>query len=227
MIGLKIQFEKANIFWLIFWVLFSVYAFVFAPPSGPETNELIQKMLNGDIAGVNWVIFALFNLMGVWPLLHFAVLASDGKNQPIPWWIFALGSFFLGAFVLLPYFVFRKPKPKFEGEYKGIAKMADGKGLGIMLFVISVWLVGSAILYGDWANYVADFLTKGFIHVMSLDFLALWVMFIFISRGDMARRNIDIGDRKKKWLILVSIPVFGAAMYLILRPKLVKLNPGE
>jgi hypothetical protein len=219
-IKLKVKLEKANFFWLIIWIIFSIYAFVFAPPSGDETNLLIQKMLSGDISNVNWVTFALFNLMGVWPLLHFSVLASDGNKQPVPWWIFAIGSFFLGAFILLPYFALRRPKPEFEGEYNGIVKLSDGKGLGIALFAISGWLAASAILYGDWSAYAQDFLTTGFIHVMSIDFMVLWAMFVFIAQDDMSRRGISKEDRINKWTPLVSIPIFGAAIYLITRPKL-------
>ena len=97
-------------FWLI-WILFSVYAFIFAPPDRPDTWPLIQKLIAGDWQSTNAYIVSLFNLMGVFPCIYACILASDGRGQKVPAWLFAALSFFVGAFALLPYFALREPNP--------------------------------------------------------------------------------------------------------------------
>jgi hypothetical protein len=101
-------------FWLL-WIAFSTYAFVFAPPDSPDTVALITNLSTGKIAGINPLIVALFNIMGVWPLIYSCVLFADGRGQKIPAWIFATLSFGVGAFALLPYLALREPNPEFSG----------------------------------------------------------------------------------------------------------------
>ncbi|MEM6753417.1 MAG: DUF2834 domain-containing protein, partial [Cyanobacteria bacterium P01_C01_bin.38] len=95
------------IFWLI-WVGFSVYAFGFAPPNQPDTFELIKNLSTGQWEGINPLIVALFNLMGVFPLIYSCMVLIDGKGQKIPAWIFTTFSFGVGAFALLPYLALRE-----------------------------------------------------------------------------------------------------------------------
>ncbi|MCZ0903518.1 DUF2834 domain-containing protein, partial [Microcoleus sp. HI-ES] len=108
------MFRKIG-FWLI-WIAFSTYAFVFAPPDSPETITLITNLSTGKIADINPLIVAFFNIIGVWPLIYSCVLFADGRGQKIPAWLFAVLSFGVGAFALLPYLALREPNPEFSGH---------------------------------------------------------------------------------------------------------------
>ena len=94
--------------WLwVLWAGFALYAFLLAPPDRPETFDLIVRLSTGQVAAENPLIVALFNLMGIWPLVYCCVLFADGRGQPVRAWPFAIGSMVLGAFVLLPYLALR------------------------------------------------------------------------------------------------------------------------
>ncbi len=111
----------------LLWIAFSTYAFVFAPPDNPDTITLITNLSTGKIAGINPLIVALFNIMGVWPLIYSCVLFADGRGQKIRAWIFATLSFGVGAFALLPYLALREPNPEFSGTKNIFLKILDSR----------------------------------------------------------------------------------------------------
>jgi hypothetical protein len=69
----------------LLWLGFISYAFVLAPPDSPDTFTLIQHLSTGQWDGINPWVIALFNVMGVWPLLYFGVLFADGDGQKVQW----------------------------------------------------------------------------------------------------------------------------------------------
>lgn len=53
---------------------------------------------------MNPIFYSLFNLMGVYPAIYAALLVPGGRSaNGVPAYPFVIGSFFLGAFALLPY----------------------------------------------------------------------------------------------------------------------------
>ena len=198
------------------WLAFSIYAFVFAPPNQPETFELITQLSSGEWDGVNPLIIALFNVMGILPLMYGAVLFLDGRGQKLPAWAFSTGSFFLGAFALMPYLALRRDNPTFEGEKNGWLRWQDSRLLGALTLVGLVVLFYFGFSQGGWADYVVRFKGDRFIHVMSLDFCALSLLFPTILKDDLARRGLA----EKKWIfwVIALTPPFGMAVYLTLRP---------
>jgi hypothetical protein len=100
----------------LLWVSFAVYAFFLAPPNQPDTFELIKNLSTGKWDGINPLVIALFNIMGIWPMIYSGLIFSDGREQKIPAWPFAVGSFGVGAFALLPYLALREANPKFTGS---------------------------------------------------------------------------------------------------------------
>nr|CAD5979297.1 hypothetical protein NO713_04506 [Planktothrix pseudagardhii] len=101
------------------WLGFILYAFIFAPPDQPDTFTLIQNLSTGNWTGINPLIIALFNIMGIWPLIYSCVLFMDGQGQKIPAWPFVTLSFGVGAFAILSYLAFRQPNPQFSGKKSG------------------------------------------------------------------------------------------------------------
>ena len=93
----------------LLWLGFLSYAFLLAPPDQPETFTLIQNLSTGQWNGINPWVIALFNVMGIWPLLYFGVMFADGDRQPVRAWPFAIASMAVGAFSILPYLALRTP----------------------------------------------------------------------------------------------------------------------
>jgi len=213
------MFRKIG-FWLI-WIAFSTYAFVFAPPDSPETITLITNLSTGKIADINPLIVALFNIMGVWPLIYSCVLFADGRGQKIPAWLFATLSFGVGAFALLPYLALRQPNPEFLGNKNIFLKILDSRFTGIFLTLAAAGLVAFGLTKGDWSDFIGQWQTSRFIHVMSLDFCLLCLLFPALLGDDMARRGMQ--NSTAFWAVTL-VPLFGPLAYLCTRQPLPETN---
>ena len=205
-------------FWLI-WILFAVYAFFLAPPDRPDTLNLIQKLIAGEWQDTNAYIVALFNLMGVFPCIYACMLASDGQGQKVPAWLFSALSFLVGAFALLPYFALREPNPTFVGKKGWNVKILDSRFAGIGVTAIAIYFLVYGFANGNWADFIQQWQTSRFIHVMSLDFCMLSLMFPWLLSDDMERRGMT-DDRFFTFIAL--IPLIGALIYLCLRSPLIE-----
>ncbi|MEH2015857.1 DUF2834 domain-containing protein [Nostoc sp.] len=200
----------------VLWLGFIVYAFFLAPPEQAGTFELIKNLSSGQWQGVNPLVIALFNLMGIWPLIYSAVVFIDGRGQKIPAWLFAIASFAVGIFALLPYLALREPNNKFVGKKNALLKLLDSRVTGVVLTVATVILVAYGLRGGDWGSFVQQWQTNRFINVMSLDFCLLCLLFPALLGDDMARRS---WNPQFFWLITL-IPLFGPLIYLSVRPPL-------
>ncbi|MEH1852157.1 MAG: DUF2834 domain-containing protein [Nostoc sp.] len=201
----------------LLWLGFIVYGFFLAPPDQPDTFELIKNLSLGHWQGVNPLVIALFNLMGIWPLIYSAVVFIDGRGQKIPAWLFATASFAVGAFALLPYLALREPNNQFLGKKNTLIKVLDSRVTGFVLTVATVILVAYGLRGGDWGSFVQEWQTNRFIHVMSIDFCLLSLLFPVLLGDDMARRGWK--NPQFFWLITL-IPLFGPLIYLSVRPPL-------
>jgi hypothetical protein len=204
---------RKTIFWLI-WIGFVGYAFIFAPPDQPDTLDLIKNLSLGQWQGINPLIIALFNLMGVFPMIYSCILFIDGRGQKTPAWIFATASFGVGAFALIPYLALRDTNSQFVGKKNALIKILDSRITGILLTIIALILVLFGLTQGNWSDFVQQWQTSRFIHVMSLDFCVLSALFPTLIKDDMARRNMQ--SSLLFWSIAV-IPLLGALFYLCVR----------
>ncbi|MDY6900495.1 MAG: DUF2834 domain-containing protein [Cyanobacteriota bacterium] len=204
------------LFWSL-WVGFAGYAFVFAPPNQPDTFELIKNLSTGQWEGINPLIVSLFNLMGVFPLIYSCMVFIDGKNQKIPASIFATLSFGVGAFALLPYLALREANPNFVGQKNAFLKLLDSRITGILLSIGAIVLVSYGLQGGNWSDFFQQWKTDRFIHVMSLDFCMLCLIFPALLGDDMARRGMK--NQILYWLVTL-IPLFGPLAYLSVRKPL-------
>jgi hypothetical protein len=201
----------------LLWLAFTTYAFFLAPPNRPDTFDLIKNLSTGQIAGINPLIIALFNIMGVWPLIYSCLLFSDGRGQQIRVWPFAVASFGVGAFALLPYLALRQSNPSFPGQKTWFIKLLDSRWLGIILALGALGLLVYGVTQGDWTDFVQQWRTDRFIHVMSLDFCLLCLLFPSLLGDDMAKRGLQ--DDRIFWAVSL-VPLLGAVTYLSLRPPL-------
>ncbi|MEA5512235.1 DUF2834 domain-containing protein [Crocosphaera sp. UHCC 0190] len=204
----------------LLWLGFITYAFVFAPPDQPDTLDLIKSLSLGQWDGINPLIIALFNIMGIWPVIYSVLLFRDGQQQKIPAWPFAVGSFALGAFALLPYLVLREPittiQPKLK-EVKSESKLLqilESRWLGIGILIGVMTLLTYGFGQGNWSDFVQQWQTNRFIHVMSLDFCMLAILFPTLLGDDMKRQGIS---NPVLFWVTVGIPLLGSTIYLLIR----------
>lgn len=209
-------------FWLL-WLGFITYAFFLAPPNQPDTFSLIKDLSTGQWSGINPLVIALFNIMGVWPMIYSAVILIDGRGQKIAAWVFLSLSFGVGAFALLPYLALRQANPQFIGQKTLLLKWLDSRWTGVGLLLAALALVVFGLVAGDWSNFVQQWQTDRFVHVMSLDFCLLWWLFPALLGDDMARRGLK--DVRIFWAVAL-VPLLGAATYLAFRPPL-EQSEGE
>jgi hypothetical protein len=197
---------------LAVWLLLLGVAFGFAPPSSPDTNDVIVKMMTGRLEGVNLPLFALFNLMGVFPLAFLALLAFDAPSQKVPKWPFVLGSFALGAFVLLPYLVLRQWNlPRREATSWWLRGLGS-RWLAFALCGAALALVGLFVTQ-DVGGFVALFRTQQFPFVMSFDFVACCLAGSLLAREEAHVRGQPALAR---WGLL---PAVGLPLVLALRRR--------
>lgn len=206
------------------WASFVIYAFGFAPPDQPDTMQLIQRLATAQVDGINPLVVALFNIMGVFPVIYAAVLLFDGKMQRVPAYPFVVGSFAVGAFAVLPYLALREPNQEFEGTKSWLLKALDSRWLGAGVTIAAIVLLGYGITQGDWADFVAQWQTSRFIHVMSLDFCLLCLLFPLMLKDDMARRS---WEQSSVFWAVALVPFLGAAVYLLIRPKIAEQPQTE
>ncbi|WOD39595.1 DUF2834 domain-containing protein [Nodosilinea sp. E11] len=214
---------KRFIFWGL-WLGFVLYAFILAPPDRPDTVDLIFRLSTGAWDGINPVVVAVFNAMGLWPVVYAAVALVDGQGQKLRAWPFVVMSFAVGAFALLPYLALRQPNPQFSGSKNALLRLLEARWLGALLTAGAIALAGFALLKGDWPDFWQQWQTSRFINVMSLDFCALWLLFPVLLKDDMARRGLS-----QPWVTaaVLALPLVGACLYLTLRPPLAEVSEAE
>jgi hypothetical protein len=202
--------------WLL-WLALILYAFVLAPADSPDTITLIKNLSTGQWTGINPLIIALFNIMGVLPLLYGCLIYIDGRVQKLPAWIFSAVSFAVGAFALIPYMALREPNGTFTGEKNGFLKVMDSRWVGGLIAIAVLTLLVYGFVNGNWHDFVQQWQTSRFIHVMSLDFCLLCLLFPILLEDDMTRRGLN--DRRIFWAVAL-VPLLGAIAYVTLRPPL-------
>lgn len=118
---------------------------------------------------------------------------------------------------MLPYLTLRQPNPAFVGKKTWLIKLLDSRLLGLGVAIAATSLITYGVTQGNWQEFVAQWQTSRFIHVMSLDFCLLCLLFPTLLGDDMARRGLK--DSRIFWTV-AFIPLFGAILYLVLRPQL-------
>ena len=203
------------------WLAFSGYAFLLAPPDRADSLQLIINLATGKWDGINPMVIALFNLMGILPMVYACLMLIDGKTQKISAGIFSAASFAVGAFAILPYLALRTPNsthlPGSKIERRGMVKLVDSRWLGVVLSTGTVVLLSYGITQGNWSDFVQEWYTSRFIHVMSLDFCLLTLLLPTLISDDIERRNFNNPQLVK---VLSFVPLFGGLIYLCIRPNL-------
>ncbi len=211
-----------RLLFIVLWLGLIGYALVLAPPDQPDTLSLIKNLSFGNWGDINPIIIALFNLMGVWPMLYSSLMLVDGRSQSVPAWPFVVASFGVGAFAVLPYLALRRPNSTFPGNRDWQLRLVDSRWLGGLAAIAIVALVSYGLGWGNWGAFWEQWQTSRFIHVMSLDFCLLCLLVPALLGDDMARRGVGPWG----WLAAV-LPMLGLALYIGLRPPLNSTETAE
>ena len=201
------------------WLTLIIYAIAsaFFKTQQGDLNLIIDLSL-GNWSGINPIIIGMFYIMGIFPLVYAAFILFDSGQNISPYPFFAV-SFGVGAFALLPYLALRQPDTTWEGKKNWLLDLLDSRLMAIISSIAIIVLVLWGLTQGNWSDFVARWQTSQFIHVMTIDFCLLCLLFPAILRDDMKRRGVEAD----KWFWLaVSVPLLGSLIYWCLRPQLPK-----
>jgi hypothetical protein len=206
-----------RIFLGMIWLAWVIYAFAFAPQQEIADMDYIMKMARMETEHIDASVIALFNLMGVWPMIMAAILLIDGRGQRIPAWPFLLGSCVLGNFILFPYLLLRKNNPHFDGNKTLGVRFAESKLFVTVITLMACFMIAMALSQGSIEAFVAAFEVNNLVNIMSFDFILFLFAFPAILGDDMSRRGMT--DTRQFWLYSLP-PVLGPCLYLVVRPRL-------
>ncbi|GAX39339.1 hypothetical protein NIES4075_02910 [Tolypothrix sp. NIES-4075] len=206
-------------FWLL-WAGFIAYILLLSPPLHlDETLTLLKNIFTLNFAEINPIILSLFALIGIWLLIYSGLLFIDGRMQSIPFYPFALASVVSGVIGLIPYLALRNPNQEFSGQKDAFLNLLDSRFFGIVLSLSTIPLFAYGFGFGDWGDFVQQFLSDRFIHGMSLAFCLFCLLFPTVLGNDMARRSWN--NPQIFWTVAL-FPLLGPLVYLCLRPSLVE-----
>ncbi|MBD2059098.1 DUF2834 domain-containing protein [Oculatella sp. FACHB-28] len=211
---------RKAVLWMI-WISFVAYTVWLAPLDRSYTWDVGYRLITFRWGEINAYLLSIFWLMGVWPLIYASLMLVDGRMQPFRVWPYFIGSNFTGVICLLPYLLLRQRNQTFNGTMDKWLAWLERRSTGVMLLFTAIALIAYALIVGDWADFVQQFQTRHFVHLISLDFCLMCLVFPITSLfdDDMARRGIS--NRAVFWAVAL-VPLFGPLFYLCWRSPLQK-----
>ena len=195
------------IFFLV-WLLLIGYAVFLAP--GGDTDPVLSNIFSGNLGDIDPLVLAVFNSLGLFPMVFLTLLLLNDR-QKWPAWPFALLSFGIGAFSLLPYFAFgdRKPERKLRTP-KWLVRFL-GSRFWLILLMLS-WAVNSLTLLQGFslAAYRDAFFASGLVSVMTVDWFVLWGLSVYAVH----RFYSEAAYKALAW-----IPIIGPVLVLFVNKK--------
>ena len=195
---------------LIIWLLLIGYA-VFLTPSGGDPNPI--ALLTGDWDGIDALVIVVFNTLGIFPMVFLTLLLLNDK-QKWPAWPFALLSFVVGAFSLLPYFAFgdrlaKRPLRTPDWLYRIVSSPVW------FALILLIWAGNFAILLRGFSlqAYTEAFQNSGLVATMSVDWFVLWGLSIY---------TVYRFYPEAKSKVLAWVPVIGPILVLLVNRESLK-----
>jgi len=201
------------VIFLITWLLLIGYALFLAP--GGETDPIMSSVFSGDIGAIDPLVLAVFNSLGLFPMMFLTILLLNDR-QKWPAWPFALLSFGIGAFALLPYFALGNRKT--DRRLRTPAWLVRFLSSRFWLIVFMLFWVGNALtlLQGfSLTAYQDAFFASSLVSVMTVDWFVLWGLSVYT-----VYHFYPHAKRKS----LAWIPILGPILVLYLNKKAVTLK---
>ncbi|ANU14389.1 hypothetical protein B481_2451 [Planococcus halocryophilus Or1] len=193
---------------LIVWLLLIGYAVFLAP--GGETDPILSAIFSGDLGAIDPLVLAVFNALGLFPMM-FVTLLFLNDRQKWPAWPFALLSFGIGAFALLPYFAFgnRKTDRRLRTPVWLVRFLSSRFWLVVLMLF---WVINALTLLQGFslAAYQDAFFSSSLVSVMTVDWFVLWGLSVY---------SVYHFYPKAKRKSLAWIPILGPILVLYLNKK--------
>lgn len=197
---------------LIIWLLLILYAVYWAPGTGAN-NPIFPELLNGNIGDIDPLVLAVFNSLGIFPLVFLTILLLNDRWR-WPAWPFTLLSFGIGAFSLLPYFAFgfRKPEKKLRTP-RWLVRFLRSRFWLIVLIVMWAGNLLTLLQGFSFADYVDYFFAASLVSTMTVDWFVLYGLSIYtLYRLYPAAR----------YKALAWIPIIGPVIVLLVNRNLIE-----
>ena len=196
------------------WLALVGYWLLFSPPAPADFLGEVTALALADTSRVDPIAIAVFNLLGLLPTAFLAILLYDpGRpHSPVGPWPFAIGAYFLGGIILLPYLVLRNTRAPLKTAPGAFVRAIGSRVAGWIMLLIGVGLVGFALVAGSPAAFAAQFAGSQFIAVMTADLIALTTALHLAALTDRRRRGLGPAPAWQQ------VPLFGPLLYLATRP---------
>jgi len=208
--------SKQGSFWLI-WIGFVCYAIIASSYLNNTTRntEIIIAIISGEFNSIDPLVFSVFNLLGILPLMYGLVILFD--QQDLPSWPFVLLSFFSGAFAILPYLALRQFNQSIDPtRLNRFQQRIDRRYNDVIVFILTFSLLIYGFGFGSPVGYVRAWQTINLVNIMTIDLLILSFSLPAVLIDDMYCRGFDNKFAKG----MIFIPLLGAVMYLMIRPRI-------
>ncbi|MEM9692290.1 MAG: hypothetical protein AAGA56_07085 [Myxococcota bacterium] len=195
------------------WLTMLGVAFALAPdPNDGLDGARVAAWLrfDGPPASV-----AMFNTLGVWPLVYGAVLLKD-ETERVPAWPFVALSFVGGGYLLFPYFfLVRRWGEPARHELGRFSRVWTGPGFGIGLSVVMAALIVYGVGWGSLSAHLSLATRSGLVSAMTVDFVGFTLMWWPLWLDDVRRHPRSSPGA----CVLGAIPVIGAPLWLVFRRR--------
>jgi hypothetical protein len=205
-----------KIFLVTVWVLGWIHVFWFSPDDGSSMQDFIVAVMQVNTAVVDPLVFMVFNLLGIWPIVMVAMLVQDNQGR-LKAWPFAFSSMVLGNSALYLYLFFRRKQQGYVSPKTMLVRFAESKITAVVLLMSTLALMLYGLAQGSFAAYAKAWQANYMVNVMTIDFFLFAIAFAAVLGDDMRRRNMKVDSLF--WLY-VLVPVLGAVTYLAVRPPL-------
>ena len=196
---------------LVIWILLIGYAVFLAP--GGDADPVFSKILSMEWGAIDPLVFAVFNSLGLFPAVFLTLLGLNDR-QRWPAWPFALASFAVGAFALLPYFAFGQKPAKRKLRTPGwLLRFLSSRIWLIALILLSVGNLLTLLQGFSLTAYREAFFASSLVSVMTVDWFVLWGLAVYTVH----RFYPEARSKALAW-----IPIIGPALVLLFNRPLLK-----
>ena len=149
-----------------------------------------------------------------------SLLLTDGQHQRLNGTVASLLSNMLGGFILLPYFALRQSSKTKKFQVNWCVRLFESKIVSILLMLMTLASLVYAVAFGHWNIFLKEFNGNRFIHVMTIDFCIVSLLFPFLADDDLRRRQSSSNSQSRLYTTLSFLPLIGPSIYLYKRPPL-------
>lgn len=196
---------------LFVWLVLSLVGLGWAPPAdGDFELRLLRQAFLLEPNGIDVAVIAIFDLLGVIPLLYLPFLLADGRGRRLPAWPFALAMFALGAWAMLPYAALRGEPSHAPRPASGLLAVLRSRGFALFILASALGLLGWAVGAGSVEAYLDAMRSDRLVHAMTFDLITCLVVLPYWVHVESLSGEVE----EPAWVgRVVPIPLFGVVLW--------------